>query len=240
MFRIKIGSSDFWSRLNTGWVCEILDTLTIGDVLWYKVTANTPEHLNRSYTGYIRGDFLTVMTNEEIASWLADPSQHYAGSTSQTVQPVQTSQTPRISTPIPVSSNKYAVTTQGGVNLRATQGGASLTALPADTVVFILEEPDSAAEDPWYKVTFGEYTGYIAVRFLRIISSPEAEAGTSSTPTAATLNPTRIHQDTASGDQPSQNTRRSILLQLDKNMSPQLLHCTGVYFRLLLGLCQRS
>ena len=178
IFRIKIGVSDLWSRLNTGWVCKILEEQTVDDVLWYKVTSNVPEHLNRSYTGYIRGDMLTVMNGQEAAAWLSNPEQMGTGQTSVPM-------VPKTVTPAPAGNGVFAIITKGGVNLRATPGGASLAAFPMDTVVSILEEPENSSSDAWYKVTYQQYTGYIAAESLRVISASEAETiATAATPTA--------------------------------------------------------
>jgi uncharacterized protein YgiM (DUF1202 family) len=175
IFRVKIGDSDLWSRLDTGWVCKILEEQTVDGVLWYKVEANTPEHTNRIYTGYIRGDMLTPFTAEETAAWLAAAAQTVLEQTPEPAVPTATALVSK-------GSSGFAVTVLGGANLRATPGGASLAALAADTVVSVLEVPDSAAADPWYKVSYMEYTGYIAAKFLRMITAEEASALASAVP----------------------------------------------------------
>lgn len=35
-------SANYWFRINTGFVCEILDTVVRGDTTWYKVNSTHP------------------------------------------------------------------------------------------------------------------------------------------------------------------------------------------------------
>ena len=51
-------SANYWFRINTGFVCEILDTVVRGDTTWYKVNRTHPTPTGRTYIGYVRASRL--------------------------------------------------------------------------------------------------------------------------------------------------------------------------------------
>lgn len=179
-FRPSPTTSDFWDRLDTGWAAEILDTVMVGDVLWYKVKTNIPTLPNRSYTGYIHGNFFRRMTEEEETAWLANPVQGGVSVpvTEKTPAPIPDDET-NPEAPEDSGGAGYAVITVDGANLRtepSVGSGEAITALSKDLVVKVLESPDPEAADSWYKVSVLGYTGYMSANHLRVLSDAEAAA----------------------------------------------------------------
>ncbi len=167
LFRKKINESDYWSRLNTGWVLKIEDTQTVGTEIWYKLSGNTPEHMTRNYTGYIKSDFFTPMTAAEQAAWLLNPVQPGEGATTTATA------TPQPSTTV---MSGYAITLIAGANVRQTAdpAGTPLTALAKDVLVTVI----STGTD-WHRVTSGAYTGYIQATAVKLLTDAEYKALTS-------------------------------------------------------------
>lgn len=64
-------SANYWFRINTGFVCEILDTVVRGDTTWYKVNSTHPTPNGRTYIGYVRASFFRPLTAEETEAYLA-------------------------------------------------------------------------------------------------------------------------------------------------------------------------
>jgi peptidoglycan hydrolase-like protein with peptidoglycan-binding domain len=160
LFRKAPDTSDFWDRLNTGWVAEVLDTVTSSGVTWYKVEVNIPISMDRLYTGYIKGDFFRLLTAGEEAAWIAGGKpQPFTGADTTSPQGL---------------SGNYALVIAAGANLRQTAGssGASIAALPKDQLLLILSGPASG----WYRVEAGEYTGYILAEHLRVMTDAEKAA----------------------------------------------------------------
>jgi len=58
--------ADYWFRLDTGFVCRILDVTGEDDVLWYKVESEHPDpSKTNTYIGYIIGECFRPLTAEE-------------------------------------------------------------------------------------------------------------------------------------------------------------------------------
>ena len=150
VLRKVIGDSDYWDRLNTGWVVEVLGTQTSGDYTWYNVRTNIPVNLNNQFVGYIRGDFLRLMTAEEEAQWLKNPVQG-SWQTAPVVpaQPVVTSGTGTGYQPgesaiesqalaeeaTTYSTTGYVRITQTNTNLRTKPEGASILQLEKNVIL---------------------------------------------------------------------------------------------------------
>ena len=75
MFRPRIGTTDYIDRLTRGWSAEVLDTQEVSGVTWYKIKTNTPRFPNRTYEGFVHGNFFRLMTAQEQAAWLLNPVQ---------------------------------------------------------------------------------------------------------------------------------------------------------------------
>ena len=195
LFRKDPALSDYWDYLNTGWVGKILDDTTkYNNYTWYKVETNIPVALNRTYVGYIRGDFFRKFTQEEQTAWEAanKPQPYLAGS----AQP----QTPTVpsSDDIIKPGGDYGRITASGVNLRQTASAdsASVTLLTLNQIVTILQVP--AAGDNWYKITAGEFIGFVQSDHLHVLTEAEkaaldntAKPGTQPAPSQGTLQITK-------------------------------------------------
>lgn len=70
-FRRKAESPITWTLLNPGWVVEIRGSKKADGVEYYYVRSNIPNHLDREYYGYISKQYVTVMTDAEVAAWTA-------------------------------------------------------------------------------------------------------------------------------------------------------------------------
>lgn len=64
-------SANYWFRIDNGFVCEILDTVTKNDEMWYKVNSTHPTPNGRTYIGYVRASFFRPLTADETAAYLA-------------------------------------------------------------------------------------------------------------------------------------------------------------------------
>ena len=157
LFRKAPNTSDFWARLNTGWVAEILATETHNDVVWYKAKANLPHDLKNTFTGYLRSDVFRQMTPEEQTLWLQNPTQGGFGGVSGGVVP---------------SGTTYAIVTTGGAPLRQTASAASvvITGFLKDTVITVLEVPADKLNG-FYKVTGGGFVGYINAAHIHVLGA---------------------------------------------------------------------
>lgn len=167
LFRKAITGSDFWARLDRGWVAEILGEETVDATKWYKAKATLPHDLKNSFTGYLRGDVFRPMTAEEQAAWLANPQQG-AGLLQPTLP-----QTPADDPP--ATASNLALVTMAGAALRQTPSPTSVTIVGflLNTVITILEAPVDTVNG-WYKASGGGYIGYISASQIRLISAEEA------------------------------------------------------------------
>ncbi|MBQ8554741.1 MAG: SH3 domain-containing protein [Clostridia bacterium] len=64
--------ANYWFRIDTGFVCEILDVVQKGDTTWYKVNSTHPDPTkDNTYIGYVRGQYFRPLTEDETAAYLA-------------------------------------------------------------------------------------------------------------------------------------------------------------------------
>ena len=203
LFRKATSGSDYWDHLDRGWIAKVLDEVTANNYKWYKVEANIPVAMNRTYVGYIRGDFFRMLTQEEETAWLVNKPQPYPPLSAATAAPVTNAPvvtTAPVVTAAPVNTpalqGDYGLVTVAGANLRETPGGTSLTALVKDQFVAVLAFP--TATNPWYKVSVAnEYTGFLQQDHLQVLSPTElasylqtaAPTATHSTGSQATFSP---------------------------------------------------
>ncbi|HSK68214.1 MAG TPA: hypothetical protein VLA21_03025, partial [Candidatus Limnocylindria bacterium] len=166
LFRKSPTGSDFWDRLDTGWVAKVLEETTVAGVKWFKAEANIPVNRGATFTGYIHGSFFRMMTAQEEADWLVSKPQPFTGA-APTATPAPTP------TPTPSAAGSYALVTAAGANLRQEPEGASLTALALNTLVRVLDEPTASV--PWYRVEAPAYTGYVHKDHLRVLTPAEKE-----------------------------------------------------------------
>ena len=206
LFRKEITGSDYWDKLDRGWVAKILKETKDSKYTWYQVETNIPVALSRTYVGYIRGDYFRKLTAEEEATWLVNKPQPYkalfenppivTASPSPSPKPGEATAVP--SKP-PALTGDHGLVAVAGANLREAPDGNSLTALQKDQLVKILEFPTTGK--PWYKVQIlgtdnGEaQTGYLQTDHLRVLTQAELDnyqataAPATSTPSGATASP---------------------------------------------------
>lgn len=165
-FRKSPTGTDYWDRLNTGWVVKVLSSQKVGDTTWYRIESNAPYALNRTFEGYVRADRVRYLTLVEEAAWRANPTQ-FAWQQAGTTTPVVTA--------APVTGSNLALVTVQGAALRQTPSFTSVTIVGflQNTVITILESPQDTVNG-WYKATGGGYIGYIHASHIRLISAQEA------------------------------------------------------------------
>lgn len=146
---------DIWFRLGNGVIATVLDQVPVKNTgkIWYKIILEKPgSNSGNTYIGYVHSDYFQLLTEEEAIAWEANPVN----------QP-------------PASGNVSAggavgTITNGGVNLRAepSMKGSVLFVLDRGTVVDVLTVPAAGDQDPWYKVEYAGFTGYVKGEFLRL------------------------------------------------------------------------
>lgn len=181
-------SADWWFKLPKDWVSQIVGTTTSGGVTWYKVNTNGPTQGDRTYVGYIHGDFFRQLTAEEQAAWLVSKPQPGIGVVTPTPAPTPEGETPTVApgsaTPIPEPSN-YGRINKGGVNFREKANGPVIGRLDNGTVVELLEIPAYLTKAYWFKVKYNGDTGYIQADLITILTKAEAEYYQNQTPPAS-------------------------------------------------------
>ena len=153
-FRPQPGSTDYVENLKEGWVMQILGTTSYKGDLWY--SAKNP---SSNKTGYVKGNFMQLMTADEINAWLANP-----------VQPLQTAGSAPTPTPAPAPSVGeglgYVRTILDGVNLRVSPAGTVLTEknedkIPEGLVLTYYGEQSAYKGYDWVQVMYNGMLGYI-------------------------------------------------------------------------------
>lgn len=170
-------SADYWFTLDAGYVCQVLDVVP-GDITWYKVNVEHPDPgAERTYIGYIHGDFFTLLTDEETAAYEAGMQ------TSVTTQPAAEETSPATATPAPDASGNTTAyigatgqITNDGVNFRESEGGGLIAKLNRNTVVEILTIPATVDTNHWYKVRYDGKEGFIMSTYLKVISTGDPSA----------------------------------------------------------------
>ena len=152
-------AGDFWARLPYGWTMTVLDVQTKGKITWYKVKGGTPQNPNRTYTGYIHGDYF-ILVNSTVT---ATPAPWYVPTGLPTAAP----------TAAPQGNTNYGLVLVDGVNMRQTPGGTTVGVLRQNTVVTILSRPTSFTANDWYFIKNGDTMGYLPATSLRVLSSYE-------------------------------------------------------------------
>lgn len=194
-------SDSYWFKLDTGFVCTVLDTTSSGGYTWYKVQSQHPDRTKtNTYTGFIRGDCFEQLSEEEAAAWEANPVQTVWGGTSATTVPAGSTAT---ATPAPNGAAEEETTvtaaptavpsgtmigmgriTAGGVNFRETEGGGVIEKLERDTLVEVLTVPSVIDTTHWYQVRYNNRTGYVQAPFVQLLG-----ANVTATPTPAQTAP---------------------------------------------------
>lgn len=152
-------AGDFWGRLPYGWTMTVLDVQTKGKITWYKVKGGTPENPNRTYTGYIHGDYF-ILINSTVTP---TPAPWYVPTGLPTAAP----------TAAPQGNTNYGLILVDGLNLRQTPGGATVAALRTNEVVTIVSRPTNNTANDWYYVRYNNTMGYLPATSLRVLNSYE-------------------------------------------------------------------
>ena len=182
LFRKATTGSDYWDRLDLGWVAKVLDEFKSGGYTWYKVETNTPKFKDRTYTGYIRGDFFRMLTQAEESAWLVNKPQPDPSLGGVKTDPPEKTGAPESATPTPTPAAEtapplegdYGLVSVSGANLRQEPGGVSISALQKNQLVKVLAFPSTG--NPWYHVSVGGLNGYLQTDHLRVLSPAELAA----------------------------------------------------------------
>ena len=166
-------SADYWFRMDTNHVAEILDVVTQSGKTWYKVETGHPNDNGRTYTGYIMGDYFTPLTAEEEAAWKAGQAP---GQPQPTATPVPPAATDTVTVTPGQSGGTTVVTyvgeiTSGGTNFRVSPStkGYVIMKLERGTVVELTSIPDTIDTDHWYGVRYAGLDGYVMSTFVRML-----------------------------------------------------------------------
>lgn len=154
-------SANYWFRINTGFVCEILDTVVRGDTTWYKVNSTHPTPNGRTYIGYVRASFFRPLTAEETEAYLA------SGRVNVTATPAP-AQTPALTLQPSADDALVTATPAGGSDFpfdTSIMGGTTSTPL----VSLITPTPTTS------QVTYG--TGEITASGTNFRVAPSLSAG---------------------------------------------------------------
>lgn len=186
LFRKTVTGSDYWDRLDTGWVIKTLSKVDYDNYAWYKAEATTPTSPNRVDTGYIRADFVRMLTVEEEAAWLKTKQQPFLGLTPVVSDPGTVTSPPGESTTPSATSGTLRIT-KTSTNLRKEPGGLSLWQYPIDTVLPFTGAPVFSGGYYWSYVTdtARNLKGYVRSDCYVIVSGAQATpAPTTGTATA--------------------------------------------------------
>ncbi len=152
--------SDAWFRIDTGYVCEVLGTRESGT--WYKVRCEKPNSTSGNiYIGYVLAKNFHVMTDKEVKDWLKNP-----------VQP---------SGDVVITGNVATgqlISSQVNVREKPSKKAPYMFKLDKGVVVQLLSIPAANDSDPWYKIKYNGYVGYIQGPYLKVISTGNLGAAT--------------------------------------------------------------
>ena len=169
-------AGDFWARLPYGWTMTVMDVQTKGKITWYKVKGGTPQNPDRTYVGYIHGDYF-ILINSTVTP---TPAPWYVPTGVPTAAP----------TAVPQGNSRYGLVLVDGVNMRQTPGGATVAALRANTVVIIYSRPANNTANDWYYVKHEGVMGYLPATSLRVLNTYELPNYTLPDGTVVTASPT--------------------------------------------------
>lgn len=154
LFRKSPKSSDYWAYLDAGWAAEIIGQEKYGKHTFYKVVSNTPKHLNKKYTGFLREDVFRPMTPEEQAAYVKTlESPGSSGGSSGSGSSLAPS----------VEPTGYVKITQVKTNLRNAPDGESLAQLDKGLIVPYYGAQKVRAGHRWVYVYVekGSHLGYV-------------------------------------------------------------------------------
>ena len=186
--------------LPANYVCVVKGEVTAEKIHWYKVEAKQPDaDNNRTYPGYVHGDYFRLLTADETQAWIA-------GNTTNTSTPIPESGTGPTPTPTPLPQKNVdqnaipgttGVVTSSGTNFREGPGKGyhSITKLDRGAEVEVITIPSilGNGSNTWYYVKYETQYGYIMSDYLRITSGGVAGSTVTAAPTATqTATPTPV------------------------------------------------
>ena len=143
---------EYWFTVDMGYTCEVTDVVPADGITWYKVVAEHPDAGSaRTYVGYIHGDFIRLLTAEEVKE----------------LEDAAAAMKPNTAAP----DGTVGEITSSGVNFRETAGGNALFKLDAGTRVEIVTIPAMVDDEHWYQVRYDGYLGFIQSPYVKIVSS---------------------------------------------------------------------
>ncbi len=157
-------NGDYLAKLPAGWTMTVLSSHKSNGITWYRVQGGIPTDPNGVHTGYIHGGYFAltgaIQPTATAAPW-------YVPTGLPTVAP----------TAIVNGDSNFALVLVDGVNMRQTPGGATVSVLPANTVVTVLTKPTSFTANDWYFIQYNGFMGYLPATSVRVLSTSELDNG---------------------------------------------------------------
>lgn len=152
-------TSEAWFQIDTGYVCKVLGTRQSSNATWYKVECTKPNSTtNNTYTGYVKSTSFRLMTDAECEAWEKNNGSN--------------------STPIPAdAATGELIASQVNVRETPSLSSPSMFKLDRGVVVELLSLPSAGDSDPWYKVRYNGYTGYIQGPYIKVRSTGNLSGG---------------------------------------------------------------
>ena len=176
--------ADYWFRMDTNHVAQILEVIAQDGKTWYQVETEHPTDAEdeQTYVGYIMSDFFTPLTAEELAYWQANktldgasaPAQPAAQDRISTVASAPTTDSTANNIPV---SNRQGEVTASGTNFRQSPSisGQKLMVLERGDIVELTSIPEVCDADHWYGVRYGGFDGYVMATYIRELPDTSGE-----------------------------------------------------------------
>lgn len=190
-------SANYWFRVDSGFVCEVLDTVTRSGETWYKVRSAHPKPNGRTYIGYIKSTSFRLLTAQESANVQLGYNVIVPSATATQTPGSTWSGTGATATPAPSYTEDGYISAVGargeitasGTNFRVSPSldGGLIGKLNAGTVVDLVLIPTKVDNEHWYRIRYNGQEGYVLSTFVRVISSGATTVPATSTYGYATL-----------------------------------------------------
>lgn len=188
-FRRQVNSTTTWAMLDYGWVVEIRDEKKSGGTEYYYVVTNIPKHTDREYFGYISQQYITVMTDAEVASWQAAGGNEAIvnGGAVETTPPAGNGSGSGSDTPAVMTN--YAKPNNASTNYYSFDGTTltSLGLLAANDAYYVSGSA-TIGSDAYYIITVNGVNCYARANSMSMIttgdSQPDDNTGSNGTATA--------------------------------------------------------
>ena len=179
-FRRQANSTTPWALLDYGWVVEIRSEKRSGGVDYYYVVSNIPKHLDREYYGYINQDYITVMTDAEVASWLSAGGNEAVLNGGAVTAP-GTGSGSEGGTDTPAVMTNYAKPNNASTNYYSFDGTklTSLGLLAADGAYYVSGSA-TIGSDAYYIITVNGVNCYARANSMSMITTGGSGTGSGS------------------------------------------------------------